>query len=240
MAKYNCKRICCIPAGIVADQRGVMLLLAVIFMTVFLLLAGIGADLARWYVAKEQNQTAVDAASLAGSLHGERYVTIKVQYAHKERRCHTHSDGDRHCRTVCVSDPPVTLTGKEKPLAEEGGWKRGTCDDDFLGIQERWTEFPNDTESISKAVFDLNTPNQLTVRGGGEINTPSIKAYDSGRYAPSVITKSSGSVKTELLHLIGIDEISVGNCGQASTFYEVISGGRNLGKNGAPEGGCNN
>jgi hypothetical protein len=215
-----------------------MLLLAVLFMTVFLLLAGIGADLARWYVAKEQNQTAVDAASLAGSLHGERHVTIKVQYAHKERRCRTDSDGHRHCRTVCVSDPPVTLTGNEKPLVDEGGWRRGTCDDDFLGIQERWIEFPNDTESISNTIFDLNTPSQLTPRGGGEIDIPSIKAYDSGRYAPSVITKSSGSIKTELLHMIGIDEIAVGNCGQASTFYEVINSGKNQGKNGAPEDGC--
>ncbi|KJS10672.1 MAG: hypothetical protein VR67_17470 [Peptococcaceae bacterium BRH_c8a] len=214
------------------------MLMTVILLVMLLVLAGIGADLARWYVANEQNQTAVDAASLAGALSGERYVTIEVQYAHTEKRCSTRADGTKRCRTVCISDPPVTRTGKEKTLVDEGGWRRGTCRDRFLGFRERWIEFPGDTESIASAVFSYNRPQLLKSSHGGQLDNTQFNAYDNGRYAPSVVAQSEGKLDTFLLHLIGIKNLPVGNCGQSSTFYEVISGGVNQSRNGAPENGC--
>lgn len=240
MAKlYNREGIGRFQAGKLArDQRGAILFMTVVFMTVLLVLAGVGADMARWYVAKEQNQTAVDAAALAGSFSGERYVTIEVQYAHTEERCSIRADGSERCRTVCVADPPVTLSGKEKTLVEDGGWRKGTCSDQFLGIKERWIEFPGDTESITSAVFDYNAPQLLKSSRGGQLENTEVKAYDSGRFAPSVVAKSQGKLDTFLLHLIGIDDLPVNNCGQSGTFYDVISGGVNLGRNGAPEDGC--
>jgi len=236
--RYNYTRVRRIPLRVIKDERGVMLLMAVIVVAVFLILAGIGADLARWYVANEQNQTAVDAASLAGALHGQRYVTIEVQYGHIEKKCHRDSNGHKKCKNVCVSDPPVIKTGDEKSLVEEGGWEKGTCCDKFLGIKERWIEYPNDTNSVAEAVFNYNTPGMLTSRSGGKQTALDINSYDSGSYAPSVSAKSQGSIKTELLHIIGIDTIGVNNCGQSGTFYNIISGGKDLGRNGAPKNAC--
>ncbi len=226
------------PEQLIADERGAILFMTVIMLMVFLLLAGVGSDLARWYVAREQNQTAVDAAALAGSLNGKRYVTVKVRYGHWETECETRRDGTRHCKKVCVPDPPVKLTGPEKELVEKGGWKKGTCRDRFLGIEERWIEYPDNTEAVASAVFQYNAPQLLESSRGGGLKSTEVKAYDSGRYAPSVVAKSEGELKTFLLNLAGVDSLTVYNCGQAGTFYELISGGRRLGRSGAPEDGC--
>lgn len=220
--------------GLLEDQRGAVLLMTVLLLVFLLLLAGIGADLARVWVAREDLQTAVDSAALAGSLHGVRYVTITVGYGHDATCC-----GENDCWPCCECDPPVTLTGAEKDLVEKGGWRRGTCCDRFLGTEERWMQYPGGTESVARTMLDANWPELMTPAGGGKmVGSPDIQTHESGRYAPSVVARARGSINTVLLKIVGIDTIEFERCGQAGTFYDVITGGWALGKNGAPGDAC--
>ena len=74
-------------AKLLRDQHGVILLLTCLILVCLLLLAGVGVDLARAWVAREDLQTAVDAAALAGSRSAERYVKITVGYGHCNTCC---------------------------------------------------------------------------------------------------------------------------------------------------------
>ncbi|MCL6478684.1 MAG: Tad domain-containing protein, partial [Peptococcaceae bacterium] len=92
------------------DERGTLLFLTVMLLSILLILAGVGVDLARVWVAREQAQTAVDAAALAGASAAVRYVTVSVRPGH----CETCCSDDGRCRCCCVSDPVTDRTGTEK------------------------------------------------------------------------------------------------------------------------------
>ncbi|MDK2816266.1 MAG: hypothetical protein PWR22_895 [Moorella sp. (in: firmicutes)] len=215
------------------DERGVVLLMTVMIIALLLLLAGLATDFARLYVAREELQTAVDAAALAGSRQGVRYVTITVGYGHCETCC-----GLDGCSCCCVCDPPVTLTGAEKKLVEEGGWRRGTCCDRFLGYEDRWIEYPANTTAVASSILNLNWPRFMSPEYGGSKLDSKIDVYSSGPYYPSVVARAAGMIKTTFLKLAGIQEINSSRCGQAGTFYSVIRNGWLLGKNSAPQDAC--
>jgi len=223
--------------GVFRDQRGVALLITCIVIVVLLLLAGAATDLARAWTAREDLQTAVDSAALAGSRSAVRHVTITVGYGH----CNTCCDEDK-CWCCCECDPPQTLTGTEKHLIEEGGWKRGTCCDRFLGIEKRGIEYPPETVDNSNTVLDLNWPKLMTPDGGGNKNQSDVTVYDDFRYSPygpSVRVTALGNIKTALLKLAGIKEVPSHRCGQSTSFYDVIRNGWFTGKNNPPDNACN-
>lgn len=217
------------------DQRGVALLITCIVIVVLLLLAGVATDLSRVWTAREDLQTAVDSAALAGSRSAVRYVKITVGYGHCNTCCSL--DG---CWCCCECDPPVTLTGTEKHLIEEGGWRRGTCCDRFLGIEKRWIEYPSETIDNSNTILDLNWPKLMTPDGGGDKNRSEVTVYDGyDPHSPSVKVEAFGNIKTALLKLAGIKEVLSHRCGQSTTFYDVIRNGWFTGRNNPPQNDCN-
>lgn len=218
------------------DERGVALLMTCVIIVALLLLAGVATDLARAWVAREDLQTAVDSAALAGSRSAVRYVKITVGYGHCNECCN--DEGKCHC--CCECDPPTTLTGTEKHLIEEGGWRRGTCCDRFLGIEDRWIEYPSGTYGTANTILDNNWPKLMTPDGGGNKVWSDVSVYDSdSSYGPSTKVRALGSVKAALLKLAGIQEVPSYRCGQSATFYDVIRNGWLLGRNNPPQDACN-
>ena len=215
-------------------ERGAALLMTCLVIAAFLLLAGALTDLARAWVAREDLQTAVDAAALAGAAGTEgrtRYVEITVGYGH----CETCCDEDS-CWCCCQCDPPVTLRGTEKYLVEQGGWRRGTCCDRFLGTEERWIRYPADTRQVAEEILNINWPDLLEEKKWSDVTV----YPDYNPYGPSVRARTQGSLSTVLLKLAGIDEISPVRCGQSGTFYDVVRDGWFLGRNRPPLDACSN
>ncbi len=217
------------------DERGTVLFLTVMLLSILLILAGVGVDLARVWVAREQAQTAVDAAALAGAGAAVRYVTVSVRPGH----CETCCSDDGRCRCCCVSDPVTDRTGTEKYMIEQGGWRRSRCDS-FLGIRHRWLEYPSDTGRIARQMINLNYPGLLGPGGGGEPVSQTVKVFnrEGDRYYPSVMAGIRGNVGTAFLNIAGIDDLPVDNCGQAASFYQVLREGMVYGRNGAPADAC--
>lgn len=223
----------CFSPGKLRDERGAVLLMTVLLMVVLLLMAGLAVDFTRAWVAGEQLQTAVDAASLAGARHAERYVTVTVWRGHEEWTDCCNEEDCWPC-PYCVQDDVVDLTGQEKYLVDRWGWMNHWCDI-FMGIRNRWLVFPPDTESVAAGIFDANWPDLLS-EGGAE--RPQVHRDKNSDYYPSVVVRASGSVETTLLRQMGMDDLPVRRCGQAGAFYSVIKDGWELGKSAAPRDAC--
>ena len=221
--------------GLLADKRGTVLFLTVMLLSVILILAGVGVDLARVWVAREEAQTAVDAAALAGATAAVRYVTVSVRPGH----CETCCSDDGKCRCCCVSDPITDRTGTESYMIEQGGWRRSRCDS-FLGIRHRWLEYPSDTGRIARQIMDINYPGLLRPEGGGEPVAREVEVYsrEGDRYYPSVMAGIRGNIRTAFLNIVGIAALPVDNCGQATSFYQVLKEGIVYGRNRAPADAC--
>ncbi|MCR4441880.1 MAG: Tad domain-containing protein [Peptococcaceae bacterium] len=216
------------------SERGNILLMTAVLLVVLLLFAGVAVDLARAWVAREELQGAVDSAALAGSMSAVRMVEVTVQYGHTYECCFEDS-----CSSCCATDPPVRLVGTEKKLVDQGGWRRGTCGDKFLGIERRWIEYPSDAKSIANQILDMNWPGLLTPEGGGAKEGSNVTVYDAkSAYGPSVKVDARGNVKTALLNIIGINDLSFKRCGQSATFYDVVVNGWLLGRNDPPQDAC--
>jgi len=74
----------------------------------------------RWLIAKEQAQTAVDAASLAAATSGvQRWVRIDIVTDRGEEEfCSMDACWCEDCGTVRMN-----VVGNERELIDEGGWR---------------------------------------------------------------------------------------------------------------------
>ncbi len=209
------------------DERGAVLLMTVMFLVVVLALAGLATDFARLHVAREDMYTAVDAASLAGSVPSRtdgavRYVRIAVQPGWCETCCNKDS-----CWCCCRrEDTVVYRSGPEHSRSS----LTGTCDRD-LGIVTRWVEHTSGTDRIVRDVLDANWPSLIR-----QSEEPAIK-IQSGQ-SPYVKVKAIGEMDTGFLRIVGIEEMETQRCAQATTFYERIIDGVFRGRNPPPADAC--
>lgn len=138
------------------DKRGMVLVWAAVWILAAMGVAAIVIDLGRLYVVREQVQTAVDAGSLAASLHGVRYVKVEVPdrvktEGRKDVCCDTCCDTtcddsgnctkdcyDCNCDDCCVSNVttnlgPVYIEGKRTHIWDKEEWygkaECGSCGD---------------------------------------------------------------------------------------------------------------
>ncbi|NPV89591.1 MAG: Tad domain-containing protein [Firmicutes bacterium] len=217
------------------DEQGNIVLMTCLVIVILMLFAALGTDFARAWVAREDMQTAVESAALAGSKNSVRYVDVRVLPGH-EVCC----PGMPTCGSCCeMEDRSVTRRGTERKMIIENGWRHNRCDK-FKGITNRRIEYSADTQSVVQNILDLNWPKLMTPEGGGEQLSSSIEVFNSKdkTYGPSVVVKAEGDIKTTLLKLIGINEISAKQCSQSTTFYDVISGGWLRGRNDPPKDVC--
>lgn len=65
---------------VLEDERGGVLLMFAVVVTVVFMAAAVAVDFGRYVIASEKLQTAVDSASLAGAKTAYRYVKIQVYF----------------------------------------------------------------------------------------------------------------------------------------------------------------
>ena len=86
------------------------MLMTAMFLVLMIILGGFALDLGRAWIAREQLQTAVDAASLAGAKGGiaKKYVEVSVIPGWCETCC-----GEDSCWCCCAHAPsPVRQIGR--------------------------------------------------------------------------------------------------------------------------------
>jgi len=210
---------------LIRDERGNILVLTCAVIMFLLLLTGLATDIARAWVAREELLTTVQAASLAGARNAEKYVEVNVLRGHREYEVDDKGRVSSYCATDGLASPP----GKEDYIIGKGGWRRNSCDS-FLGIEERWLEYPANTESIANSILDLNWPSLLDRKDSSKITVYS----SSSPYGPSVKAEAEGGVETTFLKLIGINDIPISRAWQSASFYDVIKNGWSYGRNDSP------
>lgn len=213
-------------------------------------MAAIVIDLGRQMAVKEQVQTAVDAGSLAGSMHGVRYVKVLVPNRWK-RECDVCCCGQDECSPCCCGCrreelPDAIVEGTRKYVWDQRGWYKeagcgscGRCCFVYCGqpqVVEQWVRFPGDTNIVAREVTEINLPQDMSPEEGGGVEyiRPEVHAgvaekqsgyashYDP--LAPSVIVRAKGWIKSLLAGgLFGVNRQDVGACGQSGVFFFKLS-----------------
>lgn len=213
--------------GLGRDQRGAVLLMTVMFLTVVLALAGLATDFARLHVAREDMYTAVDAAALAGSVPSctdgaVRYIEIAVQPG--------------WCETCCDEDSCWCCCRHEQSVVFRSGPERyrssltGQCDID-LGIFERQVKYAGGTERVVRETLSTNWPGLIRRSG-----RPRVEIHPG--VSPYVAVEAYGEMDTGFLRVVGIDKLETRRYSQAATFYERVAGGVFQGRNTPPPDAC--
>ncbi len=150
------------------SEDGTVLVIAVFLIMLFaILFAGI-VQLGIYLLARDQLQTAADAAALAGASSGtHRYVKINVITDRGQRTvCNKDECWCSGCNTISINNIP----GDEKTLIDEGGWKDFCVPECDCGGGDCWFELVDrnmmyDTHSmgwgVSKTTID-NTEKEIT------------------------------------------------------------------------------
>src|SRR3954452_8289282 len=105
------------PHRFVRDERGVILVLAGMVMTVLALIIGLAVDVGWWYALQRQNQSAADAAALSAAF----------EYAHSDLKWTaaqlTPAATAAASRNKYAGDPPVVTLpggGQVQAVLEQG------------------------------------------------------------------------------------------------------------------------
>lgn len=216
------------------ERGGIMIMFAAV-MVLVLMAAAAAVDFARYALAGEKLQTAVDSASLAAAKTGSRYVRIRIYLGERYVTCYP--------GVCCSSCGTKTVSGREEDLIARGGWKRYiddrvrrscTCGAQGYSILDRWVEYPEngDTVNMARIFFNLNKPAEMDGNMGEslieEINV--FNDRNDPRY-PSVAVRARGSMKTVWMNFmnklnpsVDLSRLNAGRCGQSETFYLELNG----------------
>ncbi|MGE5417775.1 MAG: Tad domain-containing protein [Acidobacteriota bacterium] len=213
---------------VVTEEKGAVMLMGVALIVVLIIISALAVDFARVWVAREELQSAVDSAALAGSKEGTRLTTITIQTGHYE--C-----DEFFC--WCECDPEYKVTGEEDQIFEDEPWDVECCGD-YKGMEDRWIEFTGDPVGSAKSLFEMNKPTILA--SGGSVSEPRIYVTPKGdpRY-PSVTVTADGQVDPVLLHWAGIDTVEFTRTGQSGVFFDAVKDGWDYGRNNSWEDGEN-
>lgn len=247
----------------IADTRGaILVVMTVVVLVLTLLFAGL-VEYGRYLLAYEELQTATDAAALvAAGSSAERQVKIEVttdrgEYRYCRRKC-SGSGENRRCRTVCscraCSPRTVTkvVTGSQRELVEQGGWRAycvDSCGSGCAGatcshkIVDQWVTYDEPKMwATAKEVFRLNLPKQAK-----DAQIMDIRIYDDPMadrpFYPSAVVHARARMDSLLANeangLFGFrpfpHEYQVDSCGQGLTFYRDFRTGKFIE---APEDAC--
>jgi hypothetical protein len=216
---------------IVTDQRGSILPIMAAVVAILIAVAAVALDLTRYTAAREKLQTAGDAAAVAASMSVTRYVELYIDRGRDYDCCGMGDECDPCCRTDCGE---ITVTGREKDLLDNKGWKQYCCGCgcEDVKVVDRWVENENyNVETVAEMFFGLNKPKEMSPEKGGESYISSIVPYlgelqrEDPRY-PSVVVKTRGKVKTLFLDFINrlypgadMSYINASECSQGIIFY---------------------
>ncbi|MFZ5643878.1 MAG: TadE/TadG family type IV pilus assembly protein [Bacillota bacterium] len=217
-----------------AAERGSILPLVAVVITIFIMIMAIAVDFARYIMVSEKLQTATDSAAIAAAMSGKRYVMLEIDRGSEEVSCPPGVEGP--CCSSCPDE--IIVSGREDDLIDNGGYRRYCCDCGCPNPQilQRWVEYENngaEARSAAQVYFDLNKPKEMDSSAGGESYITSVNVYNnrSSRLYPSVVVQSHGKVKTLLMNFIdrmypgtNASELESSRCAQGGTFYYDLDG----------------
>lgn len=147
------------------ESGAVLVVMAAVCVALSLLFAGI-CEFGRFLLMREQTQTAADAAALAGAVSGvKRWVNITVFTDRGDRlKCNKFGCWCESCGVV-----GHTVTGRERKLLDEEGWRDyceppcscggGSC---WYVINDRWVTYDSGNSGWSRlaaeAFYYANEP----------------------------------------------------------------------------------
>lgn len=195
---------------------------------------GIASDLVRAFLIKEQVQTAVDAASLAGASNAKMYKKVYVYHCGPGKQyiyCSENSKGGTSCypRCDCLYEEDYCST-EILDINEYANRPCPTCEIE-VGIQRTFLKYNlgsaysifdkniekislGDNESISPSIFERNA----TVYQYGPDDY-----YNEPSDTPSVIATANINLETNFLKAVGKPTFNIKCTSQSSSYYQLIN-----------------
>lgn len=217
---------------ILKDERGSILPIMAAVIVVLIGIAAVAVDFTRHAVASEKLKTAGESAAVAGAMSATRYVRLSIDPGSSRSCC-----GEEKCSPCCVDcGDPFEVTGTEKDLVENRGWRRYCCSCGCGRVEllDRWVEYEgSNAQSAAEMFFNVNKPKEMDLGQDGTSNITNITTYDrrkDPRY-PSVVVETTGKVKTLFMDFLtmmapGTDfsYLNSNNCSQGGTYYYDLNG----------------
>lgn len=208
--------------NLLTDERGAMLVLMAVVVVVMSILFAATAEFGRYLIAREQAQTAADAASLASALSGvKRWVRVDVTTDRgEEEYCDEFGCWCDSCGTHTVS-----VVGEEAKLVEDGGWMNycvpecscggGDC---WFTIRDRWVTYAPVSYKTAEDMCLANLPEQAE---HSYVRKTNIHSQRGDPYYPSVTVYVRSYLKSLFPGFLGIfpSGYVIDACSQGDTFY---------------------
>lgn len=221
-----------------SDQRGSILPMFAVAVTLMIVVAAIAVDFSRYVLASEKLQTAGDSAATAAAMTAKRYVTLEIDRGRRWSLCCSPL-GCSPCCVGCDLEPnPVIISGREDKLYEQGGYKAYCCDCGCPTpkILDRWVVYENngaEALAAAKLFFDINKPKEMDTPAGGDsyISSVRVTGERSDPLYPSVVVRTQGKLKTVMMNFLDkmypgtdVSELGASRCSQGGSFYYDLNG----------------
>lgn len=212
----------------ITNESGtILVVMAAVCVALTVLFAGV-CELGRYLLLRERTQTAADAAALAASLSGvQRWVKVDVYTDRGETLVCICGDDGCSCWCEPCGITVKTVTGKEKELIDDEGWKDycdppcscggGSC---WYDIVDRWVVYNEGSAEQTMEAFYVE--NQPTQGSGSWIFKSVIHKDKNDPYYPSLTVYGRTVAQSLFPNLFGVfpDEYKTDVCAQGGTFYK--------------------
>jgi hypothetical protein len=202
------------------QERGAVMVMAAVSLTILLLFAGLALDFGRAHLLRAQLQTAVDAAALAGALQVQPMAEIAVdRWKATESSCWDPTSERNYPCLSWESTSPARATGRQFDLFHQGGWRSAIaaqcswpyrCGNTYRIVRE-WLILPPSTQSVTEQAFYMNAtwpPGPL----GAAVHDLHVATNPT---TAEVTATATLSTPTSFLKLVGISQLQFTRTGTA-------------------------
>lgn len=202
------------------EERGAVMVMAALSLTVLLLFAGLALDFGRAHLLKAQLQTAVDAAALAGALQVVPMVELEMgRWEGVQVWCQDMVSKKMYPCIHWERATPVRVTGTHWDLVNKEGWRAAfapycnwpyRCEGDYTKVRE-WLILPPTTTGVAEETFRKNA-----VWPGGSFGARVEDLRVSmDQVNVEVTATATMSTPTSFLKLVGMNELRFTRTGSA-------------------------
>ncbi len=202
------------------QERGAVMVLAAVTLTILLLFAGLVLDFGRAHLLRAQLQTAVDAASLAGALQVVPMVELEVRrWRAYEEWCVDPVTEEQYRCLQWRRTSPARASGTQWELIHLGQWRQAIrsqcrwpyrCANRYTIVRE-WLVLPSSTVPMAENTFYLNA-NWPQGRLAPRVRRLRVTTNQA---RAEVTATATLSMPTTFLKLVGIRELEFTRTGTA-------------------------
>lgn len=206
---------------LVREERGAVMVLASVTMTILLLFAGLALDFGRAHLLKAQLQTAVDAGALAGALQVVPKVELEIdRWVIVDEWCTDPITRQPYLCSYWETASPARVYGTEWELIFQNRWLEAAgaqcywpyrCDSVYRIVREE-LHMPPSTTPVAESTFYKNAVWPSGSHGARLTGPPAVQV----NHAKAEVTVTAGlTTPTPFLKLVGIRELRVTRTGSA-------------------------